>query len=133
MKVHGKCHCGEISYEAEVTPESVTICHCADCQMLTGSVYRVIAHATRENFRLRSGAPKTYVKTADSGNRRAHSFCASCGTPVYSTDPVNPQRYSLRVGCLDERALLKPAKQQWCRSRLPWSASLAGVPEIDRQ
>lgn len=133
MKVHGKCHCGDITYEAVVTPEAVTICHCSDCQMLTGSVYRVIAHASKENFLLKSGEPKTYIKTADSGNKRAHTFCPNCGTPVYSTTPDNPQRYSLRVGFLEERAVLKPAKLQWCQSRLPWAFSLEGIPQIDKQ
>ncbi len=40
MKVEGRCHCGQITYEATVDPEKVSICHCTDCQMLTGSAYR---------------------------------------------------------------------------------------------
>ena len=40
MKVTGACHCGCITYEAEVDPATVRICHCADCQKLTGAVYR---------------------------------------------------------------------------------------------
>jgi hypothetical protein len=31
---------------------------------------------------LLSGTPKTYVKTAESGNKRLHAFCGSCGTPI---------------------------------------------------
>jgi hypothetical protein len=41
MKVEGSCHCGQISFEAEVDPLTVSICHCTDCQTLTGSAYRV--------------------------------------------------------------------------------------------
>src|SRR5262245_4627881 len=37
MKVDGRCHCGYITYEAEIDPEKVMICHCTDCQTLTGS------------------------------------------------------------------------------------------------
>ena len=36
MKIDGGCHCGFITYEAEADPEQTTICHCTDCQMLTG-------------------------------------------------------------------------------------------------
>lgn len=36
MIVHGRCHCGAIAYEAEVEPGNVNICHCRDCQTLTG-------------------------------------------------------------------------------------------------
>jgi hypothetical protein len=27
MKIDGHCHCGRISFEAEVDPNAVTICH----------------------------------------------------------------------------------------------------------
>ena len=41
MKIDGSCHCGAIRYEAEVDPGGVSICHCTDCQKLTGSAFRV--------------------------------------------------------------------------------------------
>ena len=40
MKVTGRCHCGQISFEAEIDPAQVRICHCADCQTLTGTAFR---------------------------------------------------------------------------------------------
>ena len=33
MKVHGSCHCGQITYEADVDPERVGLCNCTDCQV----------------------------------------------------------------------------------------------------
>jgi hypothetical protein len=57
MKIEGRCHCGKITYEAEVDPHMVSICHCADCQMLTGSVYRANVPAPAESFVLRTGQP----------------------------------------------------------------------------
>ncbi|HET9046453.1 MAG TPA: GFA family protein, partial [Casimicrobiaceae bacterium] len=32
MHVQGRCHCGEIAYEAEIDPAGVSVCHCTDCQ-----------------------------------------------------------------------------------------------------
>jgi hypothetical protein len=37
MKIDGRCHCGEITFEAEVDPDALNICHCTDCQTLSGS------------------------------------------------------------------------------------------------
>jgi len=133
MKVEGRCHCGQITYDAIVDPAKVTICHCADCQMLTGSAYRVTVPVPRETFSLRSGQPKTYVKTADSGTKRAHAFCPDCGTPIYSAAVTDPPTYSLRVGCLQQRAELRPTKQQWCQSALSWAMNLGGIRKISRQ
>ena len=133
MKVDGRCHCGRISYEAEIDPARVGICHCTDCQMLTGSAYRVAVQAPAETFRLKSGQPKSYVKTAESGNKRIHSFCGDCGTPVHAAALENTPTYSLRIGCLRQRAELPPQRQIWCDSALPWSARIDGVPRSPRQ
>ena len=64
-----RCHCGELTYEAEVDPAQVSICHCVDCQILTGTAYRVSVPAKAADFHMLSGVPKIYVKTAESGNR----------------------------------------------------------------
>jgi len=133
MQVEGRCHCGEITYEAVVNPRGVAICHCTDCQMLTGSAYRTTVPASKESFRLRTGEPKIYAKTAESGAKRAHAFCPSCGSPIYSAPISDPQFYTLRVGCLRQRAELLPARQQWCQSALPWAMNLGAIPQVWRQ
>jgi hypothetical protein len=90
--------------------------------------------APAATFRLLSGKPKTYVKTADSGTRRRHSFCPNCGTPVHATaDTDDPPAYSLRVGCLRQKAQLAPKKRIWCRSALAWAQNVSAIPGIDHQ
>ena len=133
MKVQGRCHCGQITYAAEVDPARVSACHCTDCQMLSGSAYRVSVPVPRDQFQLQSGEPRIYIKTAESGNRRAHAFCPQCAAPVYSAAVTDPPMYSLRVGCLDRRADLPPRKQIWCRSSLGWAMNIEAVEKVDRQ
>src|SRR5262245_9218490 len=134
MKVQGRCHCGAITYEAEVTPGAVNLCHCLDCQMLTGSAFRANIAAPADRFRILTGKPSEYIKTADSGARRIHAFCGTCGSPVYSCAPDNPQTYSLRLGALSEKeALGRPARQIWTKRRLSWIGPMEGVAEFDGQ
>ena len=52
MTVTGAYHCGQITYEAEVDPERSGICHCTDCQILTGSAFRVSIPTVAGTFRL---------------------------------------------------------------------------------
>jgi hypothetical protein len=134
MKVTGRCHCGVINYEAEVEPGTVNVCHCLDCQTLTGSAFRANIQAPAHTFRILGGHPRRYIKTAESGAKRAHAFCEACGAPIYSCDPENPKTYSLRVGALNERQSLgPPARQIWTRRRLTWLPALEGVPDIEGQ
>ena len=132
MKINGRCHCGAIAYEAEIDPASVAICHCTDCQTLSGSAFRTVVPAKREGFKMLAGEPKIYVKTAESGRKRVQSFCANCGTPIYSCDPTDPQVYSIRLGTAQQRAQLPPRVQFWCRSSLSWTRHLEPVPQIEK-
>jgi hypothetical protein len=135
MKVTGGCHCGHITYEAEVDPGTVRVCHCTDCQKLTGTVFRAAIPSLPGTFVLKSGTPKIYIKTAESGKKRVHAFCPECGTPIYATLPEpNASVHGLRFGGIDQRyQLALPAHQQWCRSALPWSMDLTQVERIERQ
>ena len=134
MHIDGGCHCGNITYEAEIDPEAVSICHCTDCQTLTGTAYRVNVRVHKQDLKLRGGTPRVYIKTAESGNKRAHAFCPECGTPVYSTSVEDdPQVYGLRVGTARQKAELPPRKQGWCRSAMPWSMNIESLPKITTQ
>ena len=73
MKVQGSCHCGQITYEADVDPVNS------------------------------------------------------------SADTDDPPTYSLRVGCLRERAQLSPKKRNWCKSALAWAQNVSTLPANDTQ
>jgi hypothetical protein len=132
MRIDGGCHCGRISFEADIDPEKVGACHCNDCQTLSGSAFTAFVQVTREDFRLR-GQPKVYVKTAESGNRRAQAFCPECGTRLYASAEKDPQVFNLRLGTVRQRAALAPKFQCWCRSSLPWAMNLSAVRQFPKQ
>lgn len=134
MKIDGCCHCGYINYEAEIDPENVLICHCTDCQTLTGSAFRTAALTQKDGFNLLSGELKTYVKTSESGTKRLQTFCPECGSPIYSTsEDDGPKVYSIRVGTSRQRNELVPQAQIWCRSAQPWIADIGALPRTETQ
>lgn len=132
MNIEGACHCGRITYEAKVDPEKSAICNCKDCQTLSGAPWRASVPTTAGHFRLKSGAPKRYVKTAESGTKRVQTFCENCGSPIYSTSFDDPTIYNLRLGAVKQRAELAPKRQIWCESALAWSRDITGVPGVPR-
>ena len=104
MKVDGGCHCGRITYEAEIDPEKVLICHCTDCQSLSGCAFRTVVRVPENAFKLLSGEPKRYVKQADSGNKLVMAFCGDCGSPIYGAHTGDhPPFYGIRVGTIRQR------------------------------
>jgi len=135
MKIDGGCHCGKITFEAEIDPNKIGICHCTDCQALSASAFRTFATTVENGFKLLSGTPKVYVKIGDSGNRRGQAFCGDCGSGIYATsaDGVGPKVYNIRLGVVRQRAELTPKLQIWTRSAQPWLADINSVPKSERQ
>ena len=133
MKVTGSCHCGAIAYEAEVEPGTTGMCHCADCQTLSGSAFRTVVFTQEGSFSLRSGEPKIYIKTSESGRKRAQAFCPVCGTPIYATSTGDePKAYNVRLGAVRQRNELLPRRQIFVCSQQSWVHGLNSIPKFDR-
>jgi hypothetical protein len=132
MQVDGACHCGAVSFTAELDPSRVMVCHCTDCQVLSGAPFRAVVAAPIESVVVK-GQTKSYIKVAQSGNRRAQVFCPECGTPLWATAPDNPTSVIIRLGCVKQRAQLTPSVQIWEHSALPWVSQLASVPGSAQQ
>ena len=134
MKIDGGCHCGFVQYEADVDPEAVYLCHCSDCQSISGGAFRWAVPVAEENFKLLSGKPKTYIKKADSGTTSHQLFCPECASPLYSRSIGDgPKVFNLRLGTARQRAQLPPKKQGWCRSAMPWSGNIDALPKTTTQ
>jgi hypothetical protein len=134
MQIDGGCHCGSIRYEAEVDPAKVVICHCTDCQTLSGSAFRTVVATYEGTFKLLSGAPKVYVKIGESGNSRELTFCPDCGTPIYSAPPGDGAKVVvLRVGTVRQRDQLIPSDQYWFRSSQAWLKNLPTMNKREKQ
>ncbi len=81
-----------------------------------------------------SGTPKTYIKMAESGAKRAQVFCPDCGTPLYATGVGDgPKILGLRVGCIQQREKLLPIEHIWARSAVGWLDDMASLPKKDLQ
>jgi hypothetical protein len=67
-EITDNCLCGAVRYKAAASPVLVGICHCWDCQKLTGSAFGFLVGLPRDTFELR-GTVKSYSELADSGGR----------------------------------------------------------------
>lgn len=126
MWIDGECHCKAVSFKALIDPSRVMVCHCSDCQVMSGAPFRAVALAAIESLQVQ-GSTKTYVKLAQSGIRRAQVFCPECATPLWATAPENPTTVVIRLGCVKQRAELAPVVQIWHDSALPWLPELNTV------
>jgi hypothetical protein len=133
MKINGACHCGAIAFEAEIDPTRVVVCHCNDCQVMSGAPLRAVVSTPIEKLSLLRGSPKSYVKVAQSGRRRSQVFCPDCGTALWGTASESPTAVNIRLGCIEQRAQLSPGFQVWQSCEAPWLQGLRDVPGLPQQ
>ena len=132
MKVTGRCHCGEVTYHAEVDENNVINCHCTDCQIISGALFRTVVVSVPDGVTFTGAEPKEYIKIAESGNQRAQGFCGNCGTALYATSVGAGERiYGLRIGAVEQADELIPKAHIWYRSHKPWLDSLGNMSAFE--
>ena len=129
-EVTGGCFCGAIEYEATADINRIALCHCRDCQILSGSAYRTSCLVEPGAFRITRGEPRQFDKTADSGKVRRMLFCGDCGSHLCSL-PADPEAegafVSIRIATAKEFPELTPAMEIYCDSRVSWLGDLPGI------
>ncbi|MBO6520186.1 MAG: GFA family protein [Rhodospirillales bacterium] len=134
MSITGSCLCGNVTFAYSGDMADAAYCHCTDCRKTTGSAFNISIGLAADGFEITKGTPKTYTKTADSGQAITRHFCADCGAPLYTSSPAYPERIYIKAGALDDPGVVKPTYQSYTRSRVTWSKIDDDLPgfETDR-
>ena len=121
VTLKGGCLCGAIQYEWQGTGPSASYCHCTDCRKATGGPYTVGVGVDAAGLTIRSGKPKGYTKTADSGRKITREFCPDCGSPLFTRGEIYPDLVWIKAGSLDQPQLIQPTHQTWTQMAVPWA------------
>jgi hypothetical protein len=137
VKITGGCFCRAIEYRANIDPARVGLCHCRDCQIFSGSAFRLSSSAPPGEYEFTKGQPKFFEKVADSGKVRRMAFCDNCGTHLCSMPPESEGEggyVSMRLSTSDQFDQISPVAELFCASRVAWldpledAAQFAGMP-----
>src|SRR3954464_9680612 len=115
----GSCACGLVTYRCTSAPIAMLNCHCRDCQRSSGAPYASGVVVMSSDLEIR-GTPKTHTVRASSGKITSRSFCADCGTPLFTRSEVNPQFTSIRFPSLDDASVFAPMLDIWTSSAQRW-------------
>jgi len=122
----GGCLCRKVRYELSVEPQMFGLCHCKDCQHLSGGEPVAIVIGPRDSFKLIAGKLKAHRRTAASGNVVDRHFCPECGTHIVSRLDAGPIM-AVRVSTLDEPPPLQPQFEIWASTAQAWAHHPQGV------
>jgi hypothetical protein len=128
----GKCLCGSCSYEIEGDPIVVAICHCIDCQRLTGAGHSTGAMYEESKIRI-FGEPATFVLRSEAGNNVTRLFCRTCGSPLFGKNSGMPGVMTVSMGTLNESDGMLPQVEIFVRTRRDWDLPNPLVQSFDTQ
>lgn len=121
MMVHtASCRCGQLTAECSGEPVRVSVCHCLDCKKRSGSAFAVQARWPAEQVRI-EGKSKSWLHTADSGNRVSFHFCPECGSDVhYEIDGKFDGLIAIPLGAFDNPYFAEPGYSVWEERKHDW-------------
>jgi hypothetical protein len=125
----GGCACGSIRYQGVQAPIAMINCHCKDCQLSSGAPFASGIVVMTTDLEV-SGTPKTYAVRASSGGLATRSFCADCGTPLFTQSDANAQFTSIRFPSLDVSSSFKPMLDIYTANAQPWVCLDEAIPHF---
>jgi len=118
-QIAGGCLCGKVRYSADAEPAFVGVCHCRNCQKVSGSAFALVVGVPQPALSVQ-GDLTTFADKGDSGNTLFRRFCPVCGSTVMEQAEVMPGLVMVAVGTLDDPSWVKPTMEIYCDSAQPW-------------
>ena len=113
----GSCLCGSVQVRATEPPLLTLACHCRDCQKLCASAYSLTTMFPSGAF----SCTGELIKGGLGSSGRAHYFCKSCLSFVYSQIVGADQRINLRTSTLHRAAAFEPFVELMTDEKMPWA------------
>ena len=131
MTTTGGCLCGAIRYEVASPPLFQGVCHCRDCQYVSGGAPANVMVVPKAAVTVTKGQTRTYWVTGDSGGRVGREFCEVCGTQLFSNLEGQAGIVVIKVGSLDDPSQFTPSMNIWTGSAQPWHAIDTNLPNLE--
>jgi len=128
----GKCLCSAVKFELTEQIRETYYCHCRDCQILSGSAFRVFGIMPNGSLNLLSGSIATYTPQVERGFEMNSSYCSDCASPLFVASTRFPDIQLLLLSALNSSELQNPSFQIWCDSMVSWAKIDNGINSFPR-
>lgn len=130
MAHKGSCLCEAVSYTVVGPPTLQYLCHCRNCQKLSGGAFNANCFFPRSSFKVTTGQQHLSIyhcEVTGSGLITHRHFCGKCGTPLFIYPDSKPDVVVVMAGTLDEFDAFEPKQETWVSHRRDWVKGVEGA------
>lgn len=125
----GGCLCGKVRYEISGKIQSIVHCHCSICRKAQGSSCATNGNVSTNNFKFISGENNLTGYKSSPGKTKY--FCKSCGSPIISTNDLNPGNVRVRLGSIESDIEERPIAHIFVTSKANWEEITGNLPQYE--
>lgn len=126
-RIAGRCACGAIRYTTSSEPKFTLICHCRQCQRISGSGHTAQFAVAADDTTIR-GEVRFFEQIADSGNTVSSGFCPSCGSPMLTKTTKARALVFFHAATMDDPSRFQPQVVVYEGSKPPWDLVDPTIP-----
>ena len=128
--VTGSCLCQAVKFECDAQFGAFYLCHCAQCQKISGSAHVANLFTDVQNIRWLTGEEN--VQRYDvPGRSISNAFCGECGTAVPYVSKSG-QSLVVPAGSLDEEVSVTPNSHIFWEERAEWYEDVVATGRCER-
>ncbi len=128
-RIKGGCLCGAVTFEANDDFTAFHLCHCKQCQKISGSSNVANLFTSTDNITWLSG--EDYLKRYDHPTKQFTSvFCSQCGSGLPFVGQSG-KALIVPAGSLDEQPSKKPDDNIFWHERMSWLEESRGAKTFD--
>ena len=129
--ITGSCFCGAVKYEADAEILGAGLCHCRQCQHITGGTSWPFIVVPSESLKV-SGNLQEFTRIGSSGKQVHAGFCPSCSTTLFGRPEVWPHIRTISASTLDHNEKFEPKMHAWTEDAPEWETFVSNIPKYDK-
>ena len=98
----------------------IGFCHCTNCQKQSGSAFLTLAAFQKTDIAFTGNLSLYEDGDADTGNTVSRYFCGTCGSPIYSAIPSQPDMAYLKTDTMDDTDGFVAMFHCWSSTKQDW-------------
>lgn len=120
MNRTASCSCGQLALTVRGEPKMQGLCHCFECQKITGSNFLHHGYWERASVQEITGKSTAWRRASATGRWVENHFCPVCGSTLFSYAEFDPDSICISIGNFEDPSFPPPQYSVWERHKHPW-------------